>query len=80
MKIEIESPINKYYVQTLCMIFFPGEKFSGDDDNTDEPYLFLKTNTYDDGVISYAKIVYQGNTVEATRRSDYSQNRTKEEV
>ena len=27
MKITLESPINKYYVQTLGMIFFPGEHF-----------------------------------------------------
>lgn len=34
MKLHIEGNINAYYVQTLCMIFFPGEKFSapGDED------------------------------------------------
>ena len=26
--------INRYYVQTLCMIFFPGEKFSDEDDSS----------------------------------------------
>jgi len=78
MKIKIESSINKYYVQTLCMIFFPGEKFSGNDENTDEPYLYIKTDSDDEGISTYAKLVYQGNEVEATRRSDYSANRTKE--
>ena len=37
MKIKIESPINKYYVQTLCMIFFPGSKFSDDEEEAKEP-------------------------------------------
>ena len=29
MRLYIEGPVNKYYVQTLCMIFFPGAKFFG---------------------------------------------------
>ena len=28
MKLHIEGDINEYYVQTLCMIFYPGEKFT----------------------------------------------------
>lgn len=28
MKIQINGNINEYYVQTLCMLFFPGVKFS----------------------------------------------------
>ena len=28
MKLKVSGNINEYYVQTLCMIFFPGEKFS----------------------------------------------------
>ena len=79
MKIEIESPINKYYVQTLCMIFFPGEKFSGEDEeDTDTPYLFLKTMDDDEGVTSYALLRYKGKEVNATRRSDYTEGRPKE--
>ena len=30
MKIQINGNINEYYVQTLCMLFFPGVKFSKD--------------------------------------------------
>ena len=36
MNIKIESPVNKYYVQTLCMIFFPGEKFSENVEESDD--------------------------------------------
>lgn len=78
MKIQIDSPINKYYVQTLCMIFFPGEKFSGDEDDAESPCLYLKTTQDDLGIISYAKLIYQGREVSAERRSDFSPNRTKE--
>ena len=55
MKIQIESPINKYYVQTLCMIFFPGIKFGNDDlEDTNEPSLFLKTESDENGISSFA--------------------------
>ena len=28
MKLTVEGNVNPYYVQTLCMLFFPGAKFS----------------------------------------------------
>ena len=28
MILKVEGTDNKYYVQTLCMIFFPGSRFS----------------------------------------------------
>ena len=78
MKIEIESPINKYYVQTLCMIFFPGEKFSGEDDDSDAPYLYLKTTSDDTGVSSYAVLKYKGKESHSEYKTEYSPERTKE--
>lgn len=43
MKLIIEGQVNIYYVQTLCMIFFPGEKFSEDQTvNEYTPILELK--------------------------------------
>ena len=78
MKIEIESPINKYYVQTLCMIFFPGEKFSGEDEDSDAPYLYLKTSADDTGVYSYAFLRYKGKEARSEHKMEYSPERTKE--
>ena len=78
MKIEIDSPINKYYVQTLCMIFFPGEKFSGEDEEGDVPHLYVKTTSDEDGVSTFAILRYRGKEINATRRSDYIEGRTKE--
>ena len=43
MKLIIDGQVNVYYVQTLCMIFFPGEKFSEDQEMTpNTPVLQLK--------------------------------------
>ena len=36
MRLYIEGSVNKSYVQTLCMIFFPGTKFSDDEPVTED--------------------------------------------
>ncbi|MGM9682779.1 MAG: coproporphyrinogen dehydrogenase HemZ [Eubacteriales bacterium] len=79
MKIIIESPINKYYVQTLCMIFFPGEKF-GDDTEAAEgtPCLRLKTSEDEGGVCAYAKVCCGDRQCDAERRADFCDGRTRE--
>ena len=42
MRLYIEGPVNKYYVQTLCMIFFPGAKFSNEEEPSAEtPALWV---------------------------------------
>ena len=42
MRLYIEGPVNKYYVQTLCMIFFPGAKFSDEEEPSEEtPALWV---------------------------------------
>ena len=78
MKIELDSPINKYYVQTLCMIFFPGEKFSNDDTDEESQYLYVKTVADETGVSSYAKLTYNGKTVASEKRVENIPERTKE--
>ena len=50
MKLHICGNINQYYVQTLCMIFFPGEKFSEKaEEREDEPELNLSLDELDGG-------------------------------
>ena len=34
MKLRIDGKINQYYVQTLCMMLFPGVKFAEDEVET----------------------------------------------
>ena len=42
MKLILNGNINVYYVQTLCMIFFPGEKFGQQEEqDPDTPVLRL---------------------------------------
>lgn len=43
MKLYVDGNINRYYVQTLCMIFFPGEKFPDEEEVTEKtPVLSVK--------------------------------------
>lgn len=78
MRIEIESPINKYYVQTLCMIFFPGSKFSDETEECNSHALFLKTESNETGIFSYAKMTYMGKSSETEHTVEYNATRTKE--
>ena len=68
MKITLVSPINKYYVQTLCMIFFPGEKFGeGEEENGETPSLFLSTIEGEGEITAYARVKLQDKEVSVTR-------------
>lgn len=77
MKITIDSPINKYYVQTLCMIFFPGEKF-GEEASADmaSPSLFLRTAQSENGITAYAELEYNGKVCSAEREALFNEERT----
>ena len=57
MKIVIDGAINVYYVQTLCMIYFPGTKFAEDEVVTPEtPILHLTLREEVDCVIADASL------------------------
>ena len=59
MKLSISGNINSYYVQTLCMIFFPGEKFSDtspEDPEVASPELSLALEETDGGVVVRAEL------------------------
>ena len=79
MRIKLESPINKYYVQTLCMIFFPGEKFGEhEEESPDVPTLELRTEYKEEGVLAYAKMTLGDKVCEAEKLTEYSDHRSKE--
>ncbi|MBO4971308.1 MAG: coproporphyrinogen dehydrogenase HemZ [Clostridia bacterium] len=79
MKVTVNNEsadINRYYVQTLCMIFFPGEKFSDSDDQS--PYSICvdceeRENEF------YAKAVLKANDKEYIKDStvEYTPDKTK---
>ena len=62
MKLNVSGNINSYYVQTLCMIFFPGEKFSDtapEDPEVASPELSLALEETDDGVVVRAELTLE---------------------
>lgn len=69
MKLYIDGNINRYYVQTLCMIFFPGEKFPEDEEITeDTKILSLKLTCTEEKAVAEATVRYRG---EATAIKEY---------
>ena len=51
MKLFLNGDINVYYIQTLCMIFFPGAKFGSDEQsNPDAPALYLNLFPHEEGL------------------------------
>ena len=67
MILHLTGEINRYYVQTLCMVFFPGAKFSESEEITPEtPIVSLSVSDVDPaGKRAYAVMTYRGKTTEA---------------
>ncbi len=79
MIIRLESPINRYYVQTLAMIFFPGEKFGEDElTRTDTPSLFVRTVESETGIEAFAEASFDGKTCKADYAAERVEGRTAE--
>ncbi len=83
MKLYINGDINEYYVQTLCMIFFPGEKFSGEEIEG-EPVLYLDVAEETDVITASARFLYQGKDCSATKEivltGEYTKDRSRKIV
>ena len=57
MKLYIDGNVNRYYVQNLCMIFFPGVKFAEDEEITeDTPIVSVTVRCDDEGAHAEAEI------------------------
>ena len=57
MIVNIDGEINLSYVQNLCLIFFPGAKFSQNEEMSEEtPVLDLKVETTESGCYAKAKM------------------------
>ena len=79
MKIVLDSPINKYYVQTLGMIFFPGEHFGEQEEGEeDQPQLYVKTTEEADGIRAFARVVADGAEKSAEYFAEFHPDRTGE--
>ena len=79
MKLTVNGDINAFYVQTLCMIFFPGEKFTEAQEITEDTPI-MDVTVINSEVASYAKAVltYQGKTAVAEKTIEFIPERTKQ--
>ena len=81
MKLILDGNINSYYIQTLCMIFFPGEKFGvAEQMDPNSPELYVRLCENDDGVETYAHITVDGKTASSEKYYTYSADYGKEKT
>lgn len=82
MKLTIDGNINEYYVQTLCMIFFPGVKFTPDGSDGHTLSLFFREE--EEGMRARAQFTFEGKSAKAERfcpyRTDLERDRQKKIV
>ncbi len=79
MRLTVSGDINAFYVQTLCMIFFPGEKFSQDQEFIeDTPIMDVSVISGDTGCYAKATLSFQGKTAFAEKTVDFSPEVTKQ--
>lgn len=71
MKLILDGNINAYYIQTLCMIFFPGAKFgAAAQQEPNAPELYLRLSETESGVEAYVRVTVDGKTASAERVYD----------
>ena len=79
MKLTVTGDINAFYVQTLCMIFFPGEKFEQNPIITEEtPIMHVSVTNSESASFATATLTYMGKTVTAEKSIDFVPERTKQ--
>ena len=77
MILNINGEINEYYIQTLCMLFFPGEKFSAaKQTDADSPSATVSVEESVDGITAKASISHLGKTVERSFFEPFSDSET----
>ena len=77
MKLYVTGNVNEYYVQTLCMIFFPGEKFSGEEE-PGAPVMWMDVTEDENEVTAAARLCYRGKETRATKIYTFDEENTKD--
>ena len=81
MKLILDGEINVYYIQTLCMIFFPGAKFgAAEQSDPDAPELRLKLTKLENGVEAVATVTVDGKSETAEKFWEYSEHHTNDKT
>ena len=81
MIVKTDGNINDYYVQSLCMLFFPGAKFSeGEEEESGVPVVSVSLREAEEGMEAFASIksgqkIKTGSRFEKYK-PDYTKNRT----
>lgn len=78
MIININGNINRYYVQTLCMIFYPGAKFSDETCDDGTPVLDITVRDVDGACEATATATIGGEAHTAVKTSEYVEYHTEE--
>ena len=79
MKLTVKGDINSFYVQTLCMIFFPGEKFVENQEITDDtPIMEVSVTNFETESFATATLTLRGKTAYAEKSVEFSPERTKQ--
>lgn len=65
MRLILEGKINRIYVQSLCMMFFHGEKFPENEENPNGT-VFVKAEEQDGGVLATCEFTYLGKNSKAS--------------
>ncbi len=73
MKLILDGNINAYYIQTLCMIFFPGAKFgAAEQENPNSPELYLRLSENENGVDAYVHVTVDGKSASVEKSYAYT--------
>ena len=75
MKLILNGNVNVYYIQTLCMIFFPGEKFgAAETQREDAPVLTLNLSENEEGIEAYVEVTANGRSASAQKLQPFSED------
>ena len=78
MIVKTEGNINKYYVQSLCMLFFPGAKFAeGEEEKKGVPVVSVSLRENEAGVEAFASIKLDSKLKTGSRFEKYKKEYTK---
>ncbi len=81
MRLKINGGISEYYVQTLCLLFFPGSKFSSKaEKEADEPSAEITLTEDSENIIVSVVLSHLGNTTSAVCTESKNKYSSKERI
>ncbi len=78
MKLIVEGDVSLYYVQTLCLLYFPGEKFAQNEEVTAQTTVAKVVLTEEENAVTAsATITWEGKTQSYTTTETFKENYTR---